>query len=163
MNPVRETVTRLPAIFALVRPKYASRSIAGSSPASSPRDRGPWSASTAHCSDTSSIRTSVSRPIRSAKQAKFGSAAVSTKSLAACRSRTPSSTIQPPSSHQIVYCAWPGSSVRGSRASTPARNASASEPVNRYLNSGDVSKMPAELRTAKYSNFSDRLYFSADR
>ena len=63
----------------------------------------------------------------------------------------------------MAYWAWPGSRTRGSRASTPARNASAPGPVNRYLNSGDVSNMPAAFRTAKYSNFSERLYFSAAR
>ena len=31
------------------------------------------------------------------------------------------------------------------------------------MNSGDVSKMPAALRTAKYSNLSDSPYFSAAR
>jgi hypothetical protein len=58
---------------------------------------------------------------------------------------------------------WPGASERGSRASTPARNRSAPGPENRYLNSGEVSKMPAALRTAKYSNLSDSPYFSAAR
>ena len=53
--------------------------------------------------------------------------------------------------------------VRGSRASTPARYASAPGPENRYLNSGEVSKIPAALRTATYSNFSDSWYFSAAR
>ena len=44
-----------------------------------------------------------------------------------------------------------------SRAITPARNRSASRPAIRYLYSGDVSKMPALLRTAKYSCFADML------
>ncbi len=42
-----------------------------------------------------------------------------------------------------------------SRASTPARNRSASGPWIRYLYSGDESNSPALLRMAKYSNFSD--------
>ena len=36
-------------------------------------------------------------------------------------------------------------------------------PVIRYLNSGLESKMPAALRTAKYSNLSDIWYRSAAR
>ena len=71
--------------------------------------------------------------------------------------------MNPRSSHQIVYWACPGARVRGSRAMTPARKRSAPGPENRYLNSGDVSNTPAELRTAKYSNFSDSPYFSAAR
>ena len=68
---------------------------------------------------------------------------------------TPSSTTKPRSSHQIVYCAWPGWQARMSRARTPARNRSASGPWMRYFYSGDESNSPALLRIAKYSNFSD--------
>ena len=68
---------------------------------------------------------------------------------------TPSSITNPRSSHQAVYWALPGAHVRMSRARTPARNRSASGPVIRYLYSGDESKTPAALRTAKYSNLSD--------
>ena len=50
-----------------------------------------------------------------------------------------------------------------SRVITPARKRSASRPVIRYLYSGDVSKKPALLRTAKYSCLADMSYFSADR
>jgi hypothetical protein len=50
-----------------------------------------------------------------------------------------------------------------SRARTPERYPSASGPWIRYLKSGDVSKMPALLRTAKYSNFSAAWYLIAAR
>ena len=50
-----------------------------------------------------------------------------------------------------------------SRVITPASNRSESRPVIRYLYSGDVSKKPALLRTAKYSCLGDMSYFSADR
>jgi hypothetical protein len=76
---------------------------------------------------------------------------------------TPSSTTNPRSSSQQVYCALPGVQARISLASTPLRNLSASRPVIRYLYSGLVSKMPAALRTAKYSNLSDIWYRSAAR
>ena len=42
-----------------------------------------------------------------------------------------------------------------SRVITPPRNFSASRPTIRYLYSGEVSKKPALLRTAKYSCFAD--------
>ena len=45
----------------------------------------------------------------------------------------------------------------------PARNASASGPLILYLNSGLVSKMPAESRTAKYSALSLSWYRRAAR
>ena len=93
----------------------------------------------------------------------MGSAAVSRKSVAECRKTTPSSSTKPRSSHQTVYCARPGRHGRMSRVITPARNRSASRPAIRYLYSGDVSKKPALLRTAKYSCFGDMPYFSADR
>ena len=67
------------------------------------------------------------------------------------------------SSHQTEYCARPGRQVRMSRVITPASNRSESRPVIRYLYSGDVSKKPALLRTAKYSCFGDMSYLSADR
>ena len=68
---------------------------------------------------------------------------------------TASSNTNPRSSSQVVYWAWDGGQARMSRASIPARNRSASRPAIRYLYSGDVSKMPAALRTAKYSNLSE--------
>ena len=40
-----------------------------------------------------------------------------------------------------------------SRVITPASSASASRPRIQYLYSGEVSKKPALLRTAKYSCF----------
>ena len=104
---------------------------------------------------TSSIATSMSRSIRSAKYAKFGSAEVSRYSSLRGWRMTPSSMTKPRSSSQQVYWAWPGGHARMSRASTPARNRSASLPVMRYLYSGLESKSPAALRTAKYSNLSD--------
>ena len=57
----------------------------------------------------------------------------------------------------------PGGTCRTSRASTPARNRSASRPAIRYLYSGEVSKKPAALRTAKYSCLADMSYFCAER
>ena len=80
----------------------------------------------------SSIVTS-SRPIRSANQAKFGSAEVRRYSSLPLRRMTPSSMTKPRSSSQVVYWAWPGGQVRMSRASMPARNVSASLPAIRYL------------------------------
>ena len=68
---------------------------------------------------------------------------------------TPSSMTKPRSSSQHVYWALPGSQARMSRARMPARNASASLPVIRYLKSGLESNSPAALRTAKYSILSD--------
>ena len=50
-----------------------------------------------------------------------------------------------------------------SRVITPPSSRSASRPEIRYLYSGDVSKKPALLRTAKYSCFGDMPYLSADR
>ena len=50
-----------------------------------------------------------------------------------------------------------------SRVITPASSRSESRPVIRNLYSGEVSKKPALLRTAKYSCFGDMSYFSADR
>ena len=93
--------------------------------------------------------------MRSSNHAMFGSAAVRRNSSCAGRRMTPSSITNPRSSHQAVYWALPGAHVRMSRARIPARNRSASGPVIRYLYSGDESKTPAALRTAKYSNLSD--------
>ena len=50
-----------------------------------------------------------------------------------------------------------------SRVMTPASSFSESRPVIRNLYSGEVSKKPALLRTAKYSCLGDMSYFSADR
>ena len=68
----------------------------------------------------------------------------------------------PRSSHHAVYCAWPGRQVRMSRTSAPDSSRSASGPVMRYLYSGEVSKTPTALRTAKYSCFGAWVYRSAD-
>ena len=50
-----------------------------------------------------------------------------------------------------------------SRVMTPPRNRSESRPRIQYLYSGDVSKKPALLRTAKYSCLADMSYRNADR
>ena len=71
------------------------------------------------------------------------------------RMRTPSSIDESAVVAPERVLRLPDAHLRVSRASTPARNRCASGPVKRYLYSGDVSKIPAPLRTAKYSNFSD--------
>ena len=50
-----------------------------------------------------------------------------------------------------------------SRVITPREEPLGVRPVIRYLYSGEVSKKPALLRTAKYSCFGDMPYLSADR
>ena len=137
-----------------VIPKKGSSVTEGTRRVSRSRERGPCTAIAPMSRLTSSIVT-ARRPTRSANQAKFGSAEVSRNSSGPRCWITPSSSTKPRSSSQVVYWAFQGGQRRMSRASMPDRKRSASRPAMRYLYSGEVSKMPALLRTAKYSNLSD--------
>ena len=111
---------------------------------------------------TSSIAT---RPPYSCEvsQLSIGRAAVISSSLSLWRKTTPSSITKPRSSHHSVYAARPGRRTLRSRTTTPDKKSTASGPVIRYLKSGEVSKIPTPLRTAKYSCLGAWEKRSADR